>query len=558
MSKILTKILKPRSKTDTMLQDDHRVAVIPEEEKSAFLENLVKQAHIPKVDYIDDKAIDQNLLNMISEEVAFQLSVIPLERNDNVLVVAMANPFDLEAQDVIKRKTGCEVKPYFYPVKGITECLERLYSHKGSIEQSLQEIVDFEVEDDLQEDESDVEMLRIQANDAPAIRFVNLTLLQAIRDGASDVHIEPQENTIRVRYRIDGMLREIIPPPPKKMQNGIISRIKILGDLDIAERRIPQDGRCKIKMLGRSVDIRISTLPTIYGEKVVLRLLDQSGDFLNIDDLGFSERMRDSFKRILEMPYGMALVTGPTGSGKTTTLYSALKYISRPQLNIITVEDPVEYRLHGINQVQVKPQIGLTFASGLRSILRQDPDVVMLGEIRDLETAEIAIRASLTGHLVLSTLHTNDAVSSVMRLVDMGIDKFLITSSIRMILSQRLVRKICPQCKTEHKPTAEVLERYQRLNLNLDEEIKFYKGTGCRICGNTGYKRRIAIYEFVFLTAQMKTLIGREVEENDLRREVRRMGMKSLVENGIEKVGAGVTTLEEVFRVALNSREDLI
>lgn len=558
MSRILAKVIKPRSKVASKTKNDQSVTIVSEERKTAFLEKLVKQANIPQVDYIDDKAIDQNLLSMLSEEVAFQLSVIPLERNGNFITVAMANPFDLDAQDVIKRKTGYEVKPYYYPMQGIRECLERLYSHKGAIEQSLQEIVDFEVEDDLQEDESDVEMLRIQANDAPAIRFVNLTLLQAIRDGASDVHIEPQETTICVRYRIDGMLREIVPPPPKKMQNGIISRIKILGDLDIAERRVPQDGRCKIKMLGRSVDIRISTLPTIYGEKVVLRVLDQSGNFLNIDDLGFSEKMRDSFKRILEMPYGMVLVTGPTGSGKTTTLYSALKYISRTELNIITVEDPVEYRLHGINQVQVKPLIGLTFASGLRSILRQDPDVVMLGEIRDLETAEIAIRASLTGHLVLSTLHTNDAVSSIMRLVDMGIDKFLITSSIRLVLSQRLVRKICPQCKTEYEPSSEVLERFNRLNLETTEKIKFYKGTGCRLCGKTGYKGRIAIYEFVFLNEPLKMLIGREVEENELRKEARKLGMKALLENGIEKVGAGVTTLEEVFRVALNCSEDFI
>lgn len=557
MARVFAKLLKSRSKPDQISHEEQQVTVVSEEKKSAFLEQLVRDANISQVDYIDDKAIDQNLLNMVTEEVAFQLSVIPLDRHDNVIEIAMANPFDLDAQDVIKRKTGCEIKPYYYPLQGIKECLERLYSHKGAIEQSLQEIVDFEVEDDLQEDESDVEMLRIQANDAPAIRFVNLTLLQAIRDGASDVHIEPQENSISVRYRIDGMLREIVPPP-KKMQNGIISRIKILGDLDIAERRVPQDGRCKIKLLGRSVDIRISTLPTIYGEKVVLRLLDQSGNFLNIDELGFPKNMAESFKQILEMPYGMVLVTGPTGSGKTTTLYSALKYISRAELNIITVEDPVEYRLHGINQVQVKPQIGLTFASGLRSILRQDPDVVMLGEIRDLETAEIAIRASLTGHLVLSTLHTNDAVSSIMRLVDMGIDKFLINSSIRMVLSQRLVRKICKQCRIEHEPSQEVMERYNRLKLNAGRDIKFFKGNGCRLCGNTGYKGRIAIYEFVFLTAQIKTLIAREVEENELRAEVRRMGMKSLVENGIEKVEAGVTTLEEVFRVALHSCEDMI
>ncbi|MFZ5516141.1 MAG: GspE/PulE family protein [Candidatus Zhuqueibacterota bacterium] len=557
MAQFFRKALTPRSAPKNKATENHSVVVVPEEEQAAFLEKLVKQAKIPQIDYIDDKAIDQNLLNLISEEIAFQLSVIPMERNDNVLDLAMANPFDLEARDVVKRKTGCDVNPFFYPAKGINDCLERLYSHKGSIEQSLQEIVDFEVEDDLQEDESDVEMLRIQANDAPAIRFVNLTLLQAIRDGASDIHIEPQENTICVRYRIDGMLREIVPPPPKKMQNGIISRIKILGDLDIAERRVPQDGRCKIKMLGRSVDIRISTLPTIYGEKVVLRLLDQSGNFLNIDDLGFSEQMRDNFKRILEMPNGMVLVTGPTGSGKTTTLYSALKYISRPHLNIITVEDPVEYRLHGINQVQVKPQIGLTFASGLRSILRQDPDIVMVGEIRDLETAEIAIRASLTGHLVLSTLHTNDAVASIMRLVDMGIDKFLLTASIRMVLSQRLVRKICPQCKIEYTPSNEVMARYHRLNADLDETIRFYRGTGCRLCGNTGYKRRIAIYEFVFLTDQLKTLISKDVEENELRKEVRRMGMKSLVENGLEKVSEGVTTLEEVFRVAFTSFSDI-
>ncbi|MFA4839339.1 MAG: GspE/PulE family protein, partial [Candidatus Neomarinimicrobiota bacterium] len=450
------------------------------------------------------------------------------------------------ALETIRIRTGFSLDVVFSPRAVIEEEIDKIYAQKGNLEESMKELVDFEVEEE-DDEESDEEMLRIQAEDAPAIKFVNLLLLQATQDRASDVHIEPQEKELKIRLRVDGILREITPPP-KRMQLGIISRIKILGNLDIAERRVPQDGRTKIKIMGRQIDIRISTLPTIYGEKVVMRILDKGSVSLNINDIGFEPKTMQKFKEILTMAHGMILVTGPTGSGKTTTLYSSLNFINSPDKNIITIEDPVEYRLKGINQIQARPQVGLTFAAGLRSILRQDPDIVMVGEIRDKETAEIAIKAALTGHLVLSTLHTNDAVATIIRLLNMGIDKYLITSALSLVVAQRLARRICLHCKTVDTPSADVFARLEALGVNPNE-ITFYKGKGCDHCSGTGFWGRVAIYEFFLLTPEVKELIIADASEERIRRRSEELGMETLMFNGMKKIKEGLTTIDEVLRI---------
>ena len=508
------------------------------------IQSFVLLNRIPKVDLENFGFIDPGVVDMIPEDTARQYKAIIYARENSTLMVAMANPFDILAKATIRQLTGFNIEVGYAPHDVILSEIDKYYSQKANLEESMKELVDFEVED---EEEDDEEQLRIQAEDAPAIKFVNLLLLQATQDRASDVHIEPQEKEVKVRLRIDGILREI-SPPPKRMQSGIISRIKILGGLDIAERRVPQDGRTKIKILGRQIDIRISTLPTIYGEKIVMRILDKGSVSLNINDIGFEPKLMTKFKEILNQAHGMILVTGPTGSGKTTTLYSSLNYVNSPEKNIITIEDPVEYRLKGINQIQARAQVGLTFAAGLRSILRQDPDIVMIGEIRDLETAEIAIKAALTGHLVLSTLHTNDAIATIIRLINMGIDKYLICSALSLIVAQRLARRICLHCKTKYTPEEEVLMRLKSLNIDTDN-ITFYKGTGCDHCGGIGHWGRIAIYEFFLLTPEIKELIIENASEETLRNKGQELGMESLLQYGIKKVREGLTNIEEVLRI---------
>jgi len=501
---------------------------------------------VPQVELKTIGFIDPSVAALIPEDTARRFGALAIGQKDGKLSVAMWNPFDPIALDTIRIKTGYFLDVVFSPRAVIEEEIDKIYAQKGNLEESMKELVDFEVEED-DEDESDEEMLRIQAEDAPAIKFVNLLLLQATQDRASDVHIEPQEKDLKIRLRVDGILREITPPP-KRMQSGIISRIKILGNLDIAERRIPQDGRTKIKIMGRQIDIRISTLPTIYGEKVVMRILDKGSVSLNINDIGFEPKTMQKFKEILTMAHGMILVTGPTGSGKTTTLYSSLNFINSPDKNIITVEDPVEYRLKGINQIQARPQVGLTFAAGLRSILRQDPDIVMVGEIRDKETAEIAIKAALTGHLVLSTLHTNDAVATIIRLLNMGVDKYLITSALSLVIAQRLARRICLHCKAVDKPGIEVLARLEALGINPNE-ITFYKGKGCDHCSGTGFWGRVAIYEFFLLNPEVKELIIADASEERIRKRSEELGMETLLFNGMKKVKEGLTTIDEVLRI---------
>jgi len=487
----------------------------------------------------------------ISEEVCQFHRIVPVEeKEDGTVILAMADPLDMVALQIIRGKIKKEIETVWAEPDDIEFAIGTIFSDKNAFEDTLQDLV--EVEDDLDEeeefDEDSIDILRTAATDAPAVVFVNSLLVQAIQERASDIHIEPQENDLRIRLRIDGMLREF-PPANRRLQSGVIARIKILADLDIAERRIPQDGRVKFKIMGRSVDVRCSTIPGIYGEKIVMRILDQGSISLNLDDLGFPGEKLSQLKEKAKAATGMILVTGPTGSGKTTTLYSVLNFVNSPQLNIITVEDPVEYRLAGINQVQARPNVGLTFASALRSILRQDPDIVMVGEIRDLETAEIAIKAALTGHMVLSTLHTNNSVATIIRLLNMGIDKYLIVSSVSVIVAQRLVRRVCSSCREPHEPSSDMKLFMKRQGIDISTHT-YYKGKGCKQCSGSGYWGRFGIHELLFMDATIKELIIADASELEIRKAAEEAGTLSIFREGIIRAQKGLTTLDEIIRVA--------
>jgi len=487
----------------------------------------------------------------ISEEVCQFHRVVPIEvKEDGTIVLAMADPLDMIAVQIIRNKIKKEIETVWADPDDIEFAIGSIFSDKNTFEDTLQDLV--EVEDDLDEeeaiDEDSIDILRTQATDAPAVVFVNSLLVQSIQERASDIHIEPQENNLRIRLRIDGMLREF-PPANRRLQSGVIARIKILADLDIAERRIPQDGRVKFKVMGRSIDVRCSTIPGIYGEKIVMRILDQGSTSLNIDDLGFEAEKLEQLKEKAKAATGMILVTGPTGSGKTTTLYSILNFVNSPQLNIITVEDPVEYRLAGINQVQARPNVGLTFASALRSILRQDPDIVMVGEIRDLETAEISVKASLTGHLVLSTLHTNNSVATIIRLLNMGIDKYLIVSSISVIVAQRLVRRVCSNCREPLEPTDDQKLFMNRHGIDLTKDT-YFKGKGCKQCSGSGYWGRFGIHEIMFMDGTIKEMIIEDKSEMEIRKAAEAAGTLSIFDEGMNCARRGLTTLDEIIRVA--------
>jgi len=471
---------------------------------------------------------------------AFKTVPVHLEGNDLSLV--MADPLDLETQSAIRLRTGRDLKVYLAPESEISEQLEKLYGGEdsgASIESSV----------DVAGDSDNIERLRDLASEAPVIRMVNLIISRAVENSASDIHVEPFEKELRLRYRVNGLLQSV-DSPPNQLRAAIISRIKLMAKLNIAERRLPQDGRIKLKVLGKEIDLRVSTLPTMYGESVVMRILDKSNSALiDLRRLGFPEAL---YPRVCEMtskPHGIFLVTGPTGSGKTTTLYSALKRVNVTDLKIITIEDPVEYQMDGINQIQVNPQIGLTFATGLRHIVRQDPDVIMVGEIRDLETAEIAIRSALTGHLVFSTLHTNDAPSAITRLVDMGVEDYLLASSLVGVLAQRLVRVICRECKKkEAVPTQALMDAGFPVDSG-SRQIELYRGTGCSHCDGTGYESRNGIFELLEITEEMRRQIVTNPDSNTLRAEAVRGGMRTLKQDGWDKVLAGVTTPDEVLRV---------
>jgi general secretion pathway protein E len=469
---------------------------------------------------------------------------LPVHLENGVLSIVMADPLDTETQSAVRLRTGHQLHVFIGVESQITEELERLYGDEENIEGKLIETLG----EGLATDDENIEHLRDLASEVPVIRMVNLIISRAVESRASDIHIEPFERDLRLRYRVDGVLHNV-DPPPNQMRAAIISRIKLMAKLNIAERRLPQDGRIKLKVLGREIDLRISTLPTMYGESVVMRILDKSNtSLMDLRLIGFPD---DLYAKICEMtskPHGIFLVTGPTGSGKTTTLYSAMKRINIPDRKIITIEDPVEYQMDGVNQIHVNPQIGLTFATGLRHIVRQDPDVIMIGEIRDLETAEIAIRSALTGHLVFSTLHTNDATSAVTRLIDMGVEDYLLASSLVGVLAQRLVRINCEHCKRPERVPAAVLKGngFPVGNVNF---IEIQRGAGCDRCAQTGFESRIGIFELLDIGETMRTLIVTNPNANVLRDTALQSGMRTLRDDGWSKVLRGLTTPEEVMRV---------
>ncbi|MEE8186767.1 MAG: GspE/PulE family protein [Nitrososphaerales archaeon] len=505
---------------------------------------------IRKVNLRGTDSFETTLAIELTEDVLQYHRMIPLRvTEEGRLHLVMADPLDMVAQQIVSSRTGLQVEPLWCPEEDIEFAIGRIFSPGSSIEETLQELVEKEDEpiESVEEEES-IDLLRSQATDAPAVLLVNSLLVQAIQERASDIHIEPQENHLRIRQRIDGVLRDF-PPADRRLQSGVIARTKILASLDIAERRLPQDGRVKFKIMGRSVDVRVSTVPGIYGEKIVLRILDKGSTSLNIEDIGFNEHSLPIIKQATRRDHGMILSTGPTGSGKTTTIYSILNLINSPSVNILTVEDPVEYRLSGINQVQVQPGIGLTFASALRSFLRQDPDVIMVGEIRDHETGEMAVRAALTGHLVLSTLHTNSAIATIVRLLDMGIARYLIVASVSVIFAQRLVRRICMNCKEPAELTKEVRATLSRKRIDLDDDATFYRGQGCEDCSFTGYWGRMAITEVFSMDSEIRELINAEKPESEIVRAAESSGMVPLLRDGYEKAARGLTTLEEVLRV---------
>ena len=487
--------------------------------------------------------------NVLTHRFMKQCKFVPIALEGNLLTLAMTDPLDQATLDSVRQATGFELKPLLGAESEIMEAIEKYYGSAASTFGRIIEGFDEENIENLADEIDDIEQLKDLASEAPVIRLVNLIMQRAIETRASDIHIEPFEKDLKVRYRIDGILHDV-ESPPKKLKAAVISRVKIMSKINIAERRLPQDGRIKLKVMGKDVDLRVSTLPTLYGESVVMRILDKSNrNLYDIRRLGFPEDSLKEFESLIRRPHGILLVTGPTGSGKTTTLYSALDTINQPDKKIITIEDPIEYQMDGINQIQVQSQIGLTFGAGLRHIVRQDPDVIMVGEIRDLETAEIAIRAALTGHLVFSTLHTNDAPSAITRLIDMGAEDYLIASSLIGVLAQRLVRVICPHCKEEVHPVAEMLDEIGFRHGNGREQASFYEGRGCDRCSQTGYIGRVGIYELMPVTDDIRKLTVGKADSNQIRKKAMEFGMRSLRDDGWLKVRQGTTTVFEVLRV---------
>ena len=513
---------------------------------------LSKQYGMPSVN-LTEIAILPEVIKIIPTDVAIKYQVIPVSLRDATLVVAMVDPSNIFAIDDIKFLTGYRIEALVASESSMKQALDMHYGTTKGLDTLLEGMETEGVEYVGEEETVNISNLKEASEDAPVIKLVNAILTDAIKKRASDIHVEPYEKSFRIRFRMDGTLYEMMKPP-LKMKNAMISRLKIMARLDIAERRLPQDGRIKLRMgKDTEMDFRVSVLPTLFGEKVVLRLLDKSNLQLDMTRLGFMDEQLGHFREAIYRPFGIVLVTGPTGSGKTTTLYSALSELNKTTENISTAEDPVEFNLAGINQVQIHEEIGLTFANALRSFLRQDPDIILVGEIRDFETAEIAIKAALTGHLVLSTLHTNDAPSTVNRLLNMGIEPFLVSSATNLILAQRLVRKICQECK---EPVTITPESFVKLGVQKEEyeqykDITFYKGKGCDICNNTGYKGRLALYEVMPISEPIKELILQGASAIDIKREAIHQGLQTLRRSGISKLLGGVTSLEEVLKTTV-------
>ncbi len=503
---------------------------------------FVETGHFEKVKP-EQYPLETQLPESVSLRIPKQYHVIGLNQDENTITVAMMDPEDEFVVDSLKLVTGKDIAVKVGLLSEIDAALEVQYGEGRS---AMDKTIDDLNVDDIGEE--DLEHLKDLASEAPVIKMVNLIMQRAIETRASDIHIEPFEQTLKVRLRVDGVLKEIDAPSVKSTA-AVISRIKIMAKLNIAERRLPQDGRIKVQMLGKELDLRVSTIPTMYGESVVIRLLDKENTVFDFAALGFAGRHLQQFIEVLSQPHGIILITGPTGSGKSTTMYAALKQLNTSERKIITVEDPVEYQMEGVNQIQAKPQIGLTFASALRSIVRQDPDVIMIGEMRDLETARIAVQSALTGHLVLSTLHTNDAAGGVTRLLDMGLEEYLLTSTVNGILAQRLVRKLCPDCKKPYQASPEVIKELRLRRFVPDGDITLYKPVGCTSCGGMGYRGRMAIIEFLQMTDPLRKLIMAHEEAGAIQKLAIEEGMTTMFENGLTKAIQGNTTIEEVMRV---------
>lgn len=497
---------------------------------------------------IFDMEIPFDILSKIKPAVAYRHKIVPIKFENGVLTVATDDPLNLLAQDNLESFTGMKLDFMLCSGTNINIALEKHYGGSKNILDAVAQKQDDTAAVSFKGVAGEV-VKEEQKDEAPIIKLVTQIISEAVKNRASDIHVEPLEDKFRVRYRIDGVLHEV-PGPPKQLQPSILSRLKIMAGMNIAEKRLPQDGRIRIQGMGKDLDLRVSTLPALYGESVVMRILDKSSFMLGLAELGFLHEDADTFEKLIHLPYGMLLITGPTGSGKTTTLYAALSYINKPNKKLITVEDPVEYQISGINQVHVRPSIGLTFASGLRTMLRQAPDVIMVGEIRDFETGSIAIQAALTGHLLFSTLHTNDAAGAFTRLIDMGVKSYLVSSTVQAVMAQRLVRKICQNCREPYKPSFEEL---YVLGIKPGdpkaEELQLFKGKGCKMCNYTGYKGRIGIFELLVNNDEIREMIVKRLSSYEIRDAARRHGMKLLREDGLNKVKEGITTISEVIRI---------
>ena len=517
-------------------------------EETEVTKMLARQYRMPAVD-LSRFEVDPKILKLIPPDVAQRHTVLPLKRDGRTLTVAIADPNNVTAIEDLKFVTRCDIFPVIAGEYTLRNAIDRYYTQSEVQLQSLLRSVEAQEELEVVQEQQDAQenlSAADLADDAPVVKLINGLLTDAVRRGASDIHIEPFEHEMRVRYRVDGALAEVMKPPVK-MRAALTSRVKIMANLNIAERRVPQDGRIKLKMGPRVIDFRVSTLPVLFGEKIVLRILDKGNLTLDLTKFGFEPKAEADLMKAISNPYGMVLVTGPTGSGKTTTLYSALSKINTMDVNILTAEDPVEYNLMGINQVLVRAEVGLTFAAALRAFLRQDPNIIMVGEIRDLETGSIAIKAALTGHLVLSTLHTNDAPSTITRMVDMGIEPFNVASAVNLIVAQRLVRRICGDCKEAHTYSDEELTAF---GIALDEarKITFYRGAGCSTCNDTGYRGRQGLYEVLPMSSGLRRAVLKGGSSDDLRELAVREGMLTLRVDGMVKVKKGITTLEEVVK----------
>ena len=514
------------------------------EELNKVLEYIYETEFIDLSNYI----IDPDIINIIPEKIALQYKLIPISRNNGELTIAMVNPLDVYAIDFVRSHTKIKkIKTVMASEEDISTAISSYYE-LGEYEDIIENYSSGVTFNEEEGEEEDLRKIESRSKEAPIIQLVNMLIVQGVKDRASDIHVEPNESGLIIRFRIDGILHDV-KALPNKIKSAIISRIKILSKMDIAERRLPQDGRFQIKFGSREVDLRVSSLPTVFGEKVVLRLLDKSKGLIKLDNVGFLPKQLEDFRSIINRSYGIILITGPTGSGKSTTLYAVLNEIDSTNKNVITVEDPVEYKLKRVNQVQIKSKINLTFANTLRSILRQDPDIIMVGEIRDSETAQIAVQAALTGHLVFSTLHTNDAASTLTRLIDMHVEPFLISSSIIGVIAQRLVRVICKNCKEEYTPSEEIIDMLSK-EKEIDRNIKLYRGKGCPLCKNTGYLGRTSIFEIILLDEEIRSLIVSKASSSVIKETALKKGMKTLRDSGLEKAIEGITTIEEVLRVA--------